>query len=373
MAKPDDEKTKIMRITHLVPGYVSLVDMGANHGGERHHFSLKGRDAEVPPALVCLDCRTAILEKAADAPTCPSCGSDHVAVVVKVVPDDDATDDEKQAALEARAKRYGIEVRDDAHLTYPADAPTSESLFADPVNLAYPLGKAGNDPDTGRIRNAISLFKGNHETYTQETSKARVYERIVRAALREDIEVSYDPEDEIDQLLPADLREALEKNDDDTEKNADTPPAPEPVAAPDAAPAEPPATPAPAATDDASWLGDAAARVDSLEQQMALDQRLAAVEEAVADSPAPAAPDAPTEKRLSEENLRSQLEAERARADKAEADLRKARQASEARASQRVTAGSARRPGAYATAESGGTAVQWGHDLSAEVAAGASE
>ncbi len=365
-----DTTKKVMRITHLIPGYVSLVDMGANRGGERHFFSLKSRDAEVvPPALACLDCRGTILIKAAagDVAQCPSCGSERIEIVDKAVPESDATDDAKAAALQARAKRYGIEARDDAGLTYPAGSPSTETLYADPVNLAYPMGKDGDEPDAERIQDAIAQFKENHEAYAQTSSKARIYERIVRAALKADVKVAYDANDPIDALLPSDLREVLASDETKTtDKIADTPPAP-----PALEPAPDLASPAPEA-NDMSWLTDAAARVDALDQQISIDQRLAAVEGAVADPPS-----APSVKRTSDEDaLRKRAEDAEARAVEAEtrateseAELLRKTRAADARQNQGIHAGTARRPGAYTSSTDGGEEpVTWGTDLAEEAA-----
>jgi hypothetical protein len=175
--KPKDKEKKTdseSRLTNVRPWYVSLVDYGANHGGRDHHFALKA------------------------------------AAVAKRVPDADASDEDKRTALADRASSYGIEAREDAALSYPADAPTTEALYGDPVSLAYPLGGADNEPDPDRIRNALARFKQNSEEYKEETSRGRVYARIVRAALAQDIAVAYDPADPIDALLPGDLRDRLQ-------------------------------------------------------------------------------------------------------------------------------------------------------------------
>lgn len=131
----------------------------------------------------------------------------------KVVPADDASNEDKRAAQEQRSKQYGIEALEaNANLSYPSGDPTTESMYGDPVNLKYPFGKENNERDAGRIRNAISRFKQQSDTYTTDKSKGLVYERIVRAALAEGIDVSYDSEDAIDALLPADLKEELQKS-----------------------------------------------------------------------------------------------------------------------------------------------------------------
>ncbi len=187
MGKAADKK-KTTRMTDIKPLFLSLVDYGANWGGKDHLPSLKSA-----------------LEKS--------------------VPAADATPEEKQTAHEARAKQYGIEaLTTGAALSYPAGDPTTEAMYGDPANLKYPLGGESNAPDPARIRDALSRFKGNAGTYSQDASKARVYERIVRAALAAEIAVSYDAADAIDKLLPADLKTRLEtanKAADEAKKNAD--------------------------------------------------------------------------------------------------------------------------------------------------------
>jgi len=119
-----EEQEEITRLANARPWFVSLVDFGANHGGKDHHFALKNADA-----------------------------------AEKRVPDKDATNEDKQSALVERSESYGIEARGDANLSYPADYPTKESAYGDPVNLMYPAADVSNKADLGRIRNAIARFE----------------------------------------------------------------------------------------------------------------------------------------------------------------------------------------------------------------------
>ncbi len=166
------------RLTNVHPWFVSLVDYGANWGGKNHGFVLRSASQ-----------------------------------MAKRVPTADASNEDKRKALEERAASYGIAARDDASLSYPAGDPTTETLYGDPTNLAYPLGRDDNEPDADRIRNALSRFKQNADAYSDETSRGRVYARIVRAAIAAGIAVSFDASDPVDALLPADLRNALAKAD----------------------------------------------------------------------------------------------------------------------------------------------------------------
>jgi hypothetical protein len=132
----------------------------------------------------------------------------------KLVPGSDMPLDDQRIARDSRSERYGIEVLESgSSLTYPAGFPTSEGLYGDPVNLKYPCGDAENKVDMGRLRNALARFKQAHTAYTAEQSKKNVYERIVRRALAEGIDVSYNPEDPVDSLLPKDLKDALKTED----------------------------------------------------------------------------------------------------------------------------------------------------------------
>ncbi|MDD5542896.1 MAG: hypothetical protein PHX83_06945 [Acidobacteriia bacterium] len=182
--KPEEKDDDVTRLTNVRPFYISLVDYGANHGGRDHHFALKSTGA-----------------------------------IAKRVPDADAENEDKQKALAERATSYGIEAREDAALSYPADSPTTEAMYGDPVNLKYPTGDASNTVDVGRIRNALARFKQAYEEYKKDSSRARVYARIVRAALDNGVEVSYDENDPVDSLLPADLKAELQKPKEEAAKN----------------------------------------------------------------------------------------------------------------------------------------------------------
>jgi len=127
--------------------------------------------------------------------------------IFKAVPSKDTDTSDKREAQRVRAKKYGISIQESgSNLSYPAGSPTVESLYGDPVNLRYPLGREDNRPDLGRLRNALARFKQfGIEGYTDSASRAIVFERIVRAALTEGVNVGYSPDDPIDALLPAGL------------------------------------------------------------------------------------------------------------------------------------------------------------------------
>lgn len=127
--------------------------------------------------------------------------------VAKQVPVDDASNEEKREAQAARSEEFGIEALEDQgeNLSFPADFPEDLRLYGDPVNLKFP-----NDTEE-RAANARVRFKQFADTYSEESSRAVVHERIVRAELREGIEPGFDPEDPLDALLPTDLKDELSK------------------------------------------------------------------------------------------------------------------------------------------------------------------
>lgn len=141
------------------------------------------------------------------------------------VPAANATDEAKTTAQAERAMQFGIEAlkaaeEEDAqvvfHLSFPEGGPTTLDKYGDPVNLTYPLD------DAAGILKALTDFRAGHAIYGDTKSKARVFERIVRAALKSSVEVTYDPNDEIDSLLPADLaarlvKESTSVKDDDSD------------------------------------------------------------------------------------------------------------------------------------------------------------
>ncbi|MCP4568948.1 MAG: hypothetical protein GY841_15340 [FCB group bacterium] len=186
-AKKKKKKTiEVKRCVEMFTDEVSMVTRGAN--GHRKFLMVKS-DGEVGQIIV-----------------------DNVE---KSVPAKDASRDSKDKAQKARSKKYGIEVLPkNSNLSYPANAPSTERLYGDPVNLKYPLAYDGaTKPDEGRTKNAISRFKGNYKQYSKKASQARIYERIVRAAMGVGIKVNFDPKDPIDSKLPGDIKSRIKKDD----------------------------------------------------------------------------------------------------------------------------------------------------------------
>lgn len=131
--------------------------------------------------------------------------SNRLDVVAKAnEPKDGMSNEELEAAREARSSTYGIEVLEEgSHLTYPSGYPTTLEEYGDPVNLKYPT----DTPE--RAQNARTRFKQHADAYKKDSSKKVVHERIVRAELKHGIEPGYDPDDPLDQMLPSDLKDEM--------------------------------------------------------------------------------------------------------------------------------------------------------------------
>ena len=271
--KADPSKApKVHRLEELETMFVSLVDAGANR--QKKFFVVKADEAGRGPGGVCVcpKCGYEIEHtnrregKQCNEEKCPECGTTMTRKddAQKAVPPQDASSEEKRKAQAARSSQYGIEALESgANLSYPSGDPTKESMYGDPVNLKYPMARAANTPDVGRIRNAIARFKQAADTYSKDSSKARVYERIVRAALAQGVSVTFDPEDAIDSLLPADLKTRLQEKSGDGDGDDDAPQ--------DGGDAE-----GESKADLGSWLEDAGARADEMLVDMTLEQELAA-------------------------------------------------------------------------------------------------
>lgn len=195
MAASKNKKT-VKRCVEMFTDEVSIVTRGAN--GHREFLMVKSENGDV--------------------------GQIIVDDVEKVVPKKDADSDTKKKAQADRSKKYGIEIlTKNSSLSYPSDAPTTERLYGDPVNLKYPLAYDGDTkPDPARTRNAIARFKQNYKEYSKKSSQSRIYERIVRAAMAADIDVSYDPDNPVDSLLPGGMKTRLQKNADGSDTDPES-------------------------------------------------------------------------------------------------------------------------------------------------------
>lgn len=111
-----------------------------------------------------------------------------------------------EAARESRSKKYGIGVSQDSALTPPAGQPTDESKYGDPVNYKFPFADAAQ---AGNARVRFKQFA--NDIYKQDSSKAKVHERIVKAELAMGVTPDFDPKDALDALLPSSVKSQLQK------------------------------------------------------------------------------------------------------------------------------------------------------------------
>lgn len=135
---------------------------------------------------------------------CSECG--EALAVVKRAPRAGMSREQLESAREARSRQYGIEVLSSgSSLTFPSGFPTNLQQYGDPVNLKYPVNTVA------RARSARVRFKQFASAYKKRQSKAVIHERIVRAELRFGVTPSYDPNNDLDKLLPGSIKEKLSK------------------------------------------------------------------------------------------------------------------------------------------------------------------
>jgi hypothetical protein len=107
--------------------------------------------------------------------------------------------------MKAREKKYGYKRGSNASLTKPKEyANIAESDFADPVGFNYPVDKA-------HIRGAITYWQhmDHRKAYSDSKARAFITERILRAALKFGIEITYDPKDPDYAKLPESLKKQM--------------------------------------------------------------------------------------------------------------------------------------------------------------------
>jgi hypothetical protein len=154
----------------------------------------------------------------------PDDNIEQESVIERQVPDATATPEKKREAQKKRATKYGIEVLENKgeNLSYPKGDPTKESLYADGVNLKYPLGKSDNKVDKNRANNARARFKQSFAVYTKTSSRKIIHTNIVKAQLKAGSKPSYDPDDPLDKLLPKEVKDKIEKPVERTETETET-------------------------------------------------------------------------------------------------------------------------------------------------------
>jgi hypothetical protein len=117
-----------------------------------------------------------------------------------------AEDGEKlEEAIRARERKYGYKRGSNASLTKPKDyVNISEGDFADPVGYNYPIDKA-------HIKGAITYWQhmDHRKAYSDPKARAFITERIVRAAIKFGVGITYDPKDPDYQKLPESLKKQM--------------------------------------------------------------------------------------------------------------------------------------------------------------------
>lgn len=107
--------------------------------------------------------------------------------------------------IKAREKKYGYKRGSNASLTKPKDyANIAESDFADPVGFNYPIDKA-------HVRGAITYWQhmDHRKAYSDPKARAFITERIVRAAIKFGVGITYDPRDPDYAKLPESLKKQM--------------------------------------------------------------------------------------------------------------------------------------------------------------------
>jgi hypothetical protein len=110
-----------------------------------------------------------------------------------------------EKAIEAREKKYGYKRGSNANLTKPKEYQNiPDSQFADVVGFNYPIDKA-------HIHGAITYWQhmDHRKAYSDSKARAFITERIVRAALKFGIELTYDPKDPDYRNLPENLKKQM--------------------------------------------------------------------------------------------------------------------------------------------------------------------
>lgn len=113
--------------------------------------------------------------------------------------------EDRHAAQEERAKKYGIAALKNGALTPPAGFPKNPDAYADPTNFAYPVH------DAAHANNARVRFRQQEGGPYSDADSARVYNRIVTAQLKFGAKPSFDPNDSLDKMLSPELKAKLKK------------------------------------------------------------------------------------------------------------------------------------------------------------------
>jgi len=114
-----------------------------------------------------------------------------------------------EKAIKQREKKYGYKRGTNANLTKPKQyVNIPDSQFADIVGFNYPVDKT-------HIRGALSYWNQpkNRKAYKDPKARAFITQRIIKAALKFGITVTYDPRDPEYVKLPDTLKKQLKNYD----------------------------------------------------------------------------------------------------------------------------------------------------------------
>jgi hypothetical protein len=114
--------------------------------------------------------------------------------------------DKLEKAIEAREKKYGYKRGSNASLSKPKEyANIAESDFADPVGFNYPVDKQ-------HVHGAIGYWQHmeHRKAYSDPKARAFITERIVRAAVKFSVDITYDPKDPDYAKLPESLKKQMQ-------------------------------------------------------------------------------------------------------------------------------------------------------------------
>lgn len=120
--------------------------------------------------------------------------------------DGSTTREELQGLRKKRSAEFGIEETNHSILNFSLGFPNNLNQYGDPVNLNFPFDTVES------ARNARVRFKQSaNEIYKLADSKRIVHERIVREQLKLGVRPGFDSDDELDKLLPSELKNQLQK------------------------------------------------------------------------------------------------------------------------------------------------------------------
>jgi len=130
------------------------------------------------------------------------------AIVKKVLTEQEDERERLRQAQRERAQKYCIEPKEGGNLTKPSefkDVPVDQ--FADPVNYRYPVDKE-------HVRAALTYFNqpdNRQAGGSTHEAAVKIMTKIIKAALTNDISVSYQSDDPVYRDLPEQLKRNIQQ------------------------------------------------------------------------------------------------------------------------------------------------------------------